>query len=70
MVQNHYIIFKVETSKPLFKVKTSNLHQFTELKASVVGISFGIGYPMVGTVLVVKINWYTVSRFIHIYSYQ
>ena len=32
----------------IFGVKTSILHQFTELKASVVGISSGIEYTTVG----------------------
>ena len=48
-------------------MKTSILHQFTELKASVVGISSGIGYPAVGTVSVVKINWYNAIS--HILGY-
>ena len=40
-------------------MKTSILHQFTWLKASVVGILSGIEYATVGFSSVVKINWYS-----------
>ena len=46
----------------IFKVKTSILHQFTWLKASVVGILSGIAYTTVGFPSVVKINWYSVVK--------
>ena len=44
----------------IFEVKTSILHQFTELKASVVGISSGIEYTTVGFLSVVSLSWYNV----------
>ena len=43
-------------------MKTSILHQFTWLKASVVGILSGIEYTTVGFTSVVKINWYSVVK--------
>ena len=61
MVQNHYI--QSENIKTIiFKVKTLILHQFTWLKASVVGILSGIEYTTVGFSSVVKINWYNVPK--------
>ena len=46
----------------IFKVKTSISHQFTWLKASLVGILSQIEYTMIGFSSVVKMDWYNISR--------